>query len=890
MDEADLREELRSLSDRGFGGVECVVLAFGDAIVRSEDGWGTEKWNHMVEIINDEAEKLGMSVDLTIGPAWPIASPVIKNADDPAALRELTWGEIDVQGDYDGPLPARRTVRDEGTPALVAVMAYKAAGEGTLVQDNYTDLTANVAGDRLSCCLPEGKWKIFAFWEQPAVQKINAGQTYTIDHLGKAGAQAVAEYWKGVFADSKLSAMESLFCDSLEYKVAQEWTPGLDKIFLEKRGYSLIPFLPVVGMANSFPAGDIPGYKFEDKTLTDMINADFCEVLTQCYCENHLVPLDRMAASYGKTLRYQVAYNKPFEVERCGLYVALPENEALGRSSIDGQKAMAAAAHLGRKPRYSFECAAEFGHSYGQDYEDLFWWIKRGLMAGMNAQVLHGASYSGKTTAPGVKWPGYEGFGKFVSNYWNRTPDPVHARGCMDAITRMNAVFRKRAKVDCAIYRAQYSSDGLIGEYGFYPDGGKLSNRGYSYEFVSESLLKLPVCTVQDGFLDRDGVGYKCLIIPGHEKLSTAFLHTVRRLLDEGLRIVWTGEKPAAGKFYSDVNTPEKHAEWNAALAAVWNDEKVTRTAVIEDVPAALMRIGILPDVLLDGGRTAATAVRLDGKSRYYAVYAHNCLIHIPDPTTPAAQYAPGTAKGSYVRPGVASRGMMDVSIVGEGKVSIMEPWSGRIYDAAFTKDGTGRMQGRIEIEEDELVILCLEEGAENSAAEYAESNILPVQFETAAFSPFRADSDGETSFLRSSFAPADKRMELHEPAPWHELDTSLRHFGGKCEYKGMFVVPDTDSESRYLLELGYVCDTFTVQVNGQEAPFPDQVMKRTDITGLVKKGENTVRITVVSNLYNAVMPDESITHGHKFTFMPRKYGIWQDDNHRIGVRVMRRI
>ncbi|MEY8327188.1 hypothetical protein AALB47_25350 [Lachnospiraceae bacterium 54-11] len=45
------------------------------------------------------------------------------------------------------------------------------------------------------------------------------------------------------------------------------------------------------------------------------------------------------------------------------------------------------------KNRYSFECAAEFGNSYGQDYEDLFWWIKRSLMAGMNAQVLHGVSF-----------------------------------------------------------------------------------------------------------------------------------------------------------------------------------------------------------------------------------------------------------------------------------------------------------------------------------------------------------------------------------------------------------------------------------------------------------------------------------------------------------------
>ncbi|NBJ99922.1 hypothetical protein D5282_22165 [bacterium 1xD8-48] len=70
------------------------------------------------------------------------------------------------------------------------------------------------------------------------------------------------------------------------------------------------------------------------------------------------------------------------------------------------------------KNRYSFECAAEFGNSYGQDYEDLFWWIKRSLMAGMNAQVLHGASYSGgywgvlseNGNIPGTQWPGYAFF------------------------------------------------------------------------------------------------------------------------------------------------------------------------------------------------------------------------------------------------------------------------------------------------------------------------------------------------------------------------------------------------------------------------------------------------------------------------------------------------
>ena len=99
MDEEDLREELRQLKARGFGGVELVVLGFLDpAISLSEDGWGTENWDHMVDVAADETEKLGMTMDIAIGPGWPIASPVIHDADDPATLHELTFGEITVEG------------------------------------------------------------------------------------------------------------------------------------------------------------------------------------------------------------------------------------------------------------------------------------------------------------------------------------------------------------------------------------------------------------------------------------------------------------------------------------------------------------------------------------------------------------------------------------------------------------------------------------------------------------------------------------------------------------------------------------------------------------------------------------------------------------------------
>lgn len=71
-------------------------------------------------------------------------------------------------------------------------------------------------------------------------------------------------------------------------------------------------------------------------------------------------------AGIGVAIRYQVTNNKPFEVERCGLFVEIPENESYSRPNINNLKTVAASVHLGRKKRYSFECACESGNAYGK--------------------------------------------------------------------------------------------------------------------------------------------------------------------------------------------------------------------------------------------------------------------------------------------------------------------------------------------------------------------------------------------------------------------------------------------------------------------------------------------------------------------------------------------
>ncbi len=640
----------------------------------------------------------------------------------------------------------------------------------------------------------EAAWKIFAFYSQPAAQKINSNQCYVVDHLSKEGAEASRKYWVKFFRENggveSFPSLESFFCDSLEYQVALDWTPRLPEEFEKRRGYSLLPHLPFIGLTNLFPSCDVPGYRTEDENrLGELVNHDYLETLTQCYCENHLAVLEEMAHKYGKSIRYQVAYNKPFEGERCGLYVGIPENEALGRPCVDYQKLMAAAAHLGEKERYSFECAAEFGHSYGQDYEDLFWWVKRSLMAGMNAQVLHGASYSGAYKGvvsengyvPGTHWPGYEGFDMMVSNYWNRTLSVEDAKGCMDTIMRLNRIFRQEVVVDCAVLRTSYSNDGLGGEFCLYQDEGRLSNAGYSYEFLSEALLELWLDKIEKENIWR--TYYKCVIIPQQKQMSTSLLRIVKQLSEAGIPVIWVGEQPESAYFYKEWNSPEKKREWKIVLEAAWQANGSLHTDSLEDVPQVLKENGILPEVLLDGGMDIMTAVRREKGSwkkefKYYAVYAYNRVQYTPETPNPHASacctpFKQGTVKEDYERPGMTSRRKITIGLKDQGTVYRYDPWNDKEEEEDFSYDAeSGYMKGCI-YEEDEMVLFKLvpdpntvwkEKGADILKAKNFEAEDSKVEkkqtmpcacsiiFQELMFEPFAPDTQEERSFLRSSF------------------------------------------------------------------------------------------------------------------------------------------
>ncbi|MFC7106317.1 glycosyl hydrolase [Nonomuraea rubra] len=110
VDPAEIRREVDQLADAGFGGAEIAAVHHSirdkSVLDPAGHGWGTPAWNTAVEAALDQAARRGLTIDLTIGPAWPAAIPTITPA-GPASAKELAHGSVTVPAGttYSGPVP-----------------------------------------------------------------------------------------------------------------------------------------------------------------------------------------------------------------------------------------------------------------------------------------------------------------------------------------------------------------------------------------------------------------------------------------------------------------------------------------------------------------------------------------------------------------------------------------------------------------------------------------------------------------------------------------------------------------------------------------------------------------------------------------------------------------
>lgn len=890
VDPAEIRREIDQMADAGFGGgeISAVHHSIKDASVLDPEGhgWGTAAWVAGVEAALDQAARRGLTVDLTIGPAWPAAVPTI-SPDDDAAVQELAYGTVTVAGGatHDGPVPEPVAAAAKGVTkrALVAVHAVRidpanaTRKETGLDFASFTDLTARAADGRITWTAPDGgDWLLLSYWRRGSGQQPEGGphsspDSWVVDHFSKAGTRAVTAFWEARLLTPRVrkligKAGATLFEDSIELETpALNWTPDLPAEFKRRRGYDLMPYLPVIVLNKE---NTVHSYEAD---RTAHARHDFWLTVSDLLNEYHFEALRTWAHSVGLELRAQ-PYGLSTDAIRSAAILDVPEGESLGFKNLDDYRALAGGRDMAGRELLSCEAGAYQGGAYNTTWDKLLRTMGGAYAAGLNQTVFHGFSYA---TAPGAAWPGFAAFTPynggigFAESWGPRQPTWRHVPDIAAYLGRVHQAMRAgTSRIDVAVFRQKGYTKTGIGVGWFTKYGVPL---GWTHQMISAPLLDLPSAKVHDGRLAPDGPAYQVLFVEGDRfngNACTLPLDSARTMLEfakAGLPLVFLGDWSAA-----TVPGIAKDGE-NDALRAVLTEmfalPRVKNVAAETDVPGALDALGLRPEAGYAQSSTLLNAHRRDGRVDYF--------------------YLCNGKHAETVKPPVAAIDH-EVSFTRADRRAVpyrLDLWTGETEPVAVYKADGDIVTVRIALQPSEATVIILARGGQHPSATAAETEVrvdgrrLVARAATAGTYATTL-ADGRTVTTAVGAVPAAQtlttwRLRVEDMTPdgtkqhdlaldalkaWPDIP-ELADVSGIGTYTTT-VTWDGGAGTGAVLELGEVFDTCRVSVNGRRVPPVSVLYPAVDIGPYLRRGANTIEVEVATTLNNRLRVSDPAVYG----------------------------
>lgn len=739
-----IASEMKQLYNAGFGGVELIGISesFGRGMVDAETyGWATENWNKTVEFLMAEAEKYGMSVDLTIGPRWPAGIPDLDPDSDAASMQLMPsfWVVSAGIGVFDAPAPAlipgsavtrqslvslqAARLVDEGAPAITegrrgfgpSAETYKIKTIPTTIDAlSLMDISDFIDEENQVTWSPSdgSRWLVIAFWSRGTGQ--TSGETdptaYVVDHYSKSGTKAITDFWNETLLTPAIESHLAvhggdLFEDSLELtNVDMPWSKNLPAEFMDRTGYDLMPYLPLlIGKTAGASLEDridvdgavtgTPGASYKENrslvlqgdAVSDRVFEDYHQVLNDMYIDNHIRPIMDWCKGINLTYRmqpYQLGAIQMFDTAEAAALVGVAEGESLGfGDNIDYFRVLAGGVHLGGRNIISDELGAYAGGAYNTTWQQLVSSINLNVVGGVNQFVLHG--FPTKAQSAYTNWPGWHPFAdpKFAEPWSDRQPSFANMSVFTNYMSRLEMILQAgRSNVDLAIYRDAKAIGNGGSSVEYYGDSG-LVQAGYTYEYLSPANLLLDGAVVEDGILAPGGPSYKALLVNNESSMT---LETAEKLLGFakcGLPIVFIGGMPASTGYYGD---REDDPALRKAMADLLSMETVARVDAESETMSALQVLNVAPDASF-----ADTAVET------YTIHRSN------------------VEKGAeiyYFFNNDAAPVNTTVSLKGTGRPYAINPWNGGVTPIAVYAAIDGHITVGLELGQAESRIIGLAE------------------------------------------------------------------------------------------------------------------------------------------------------------------------------------
>lgn len=282
LSKAGITKDLEALKKEGFNRTTMFSLAdvttpwagqIGKSPTPEIISW-TEPWWKMVRFAAEESKRLGMDFGMYNGAGYESSGGVWITPE--LSMQEICWSQVKVDGNKQIILSLQRPsvplkghtpypVYDEETQKVdipeiaarktyykdIAVIAAPAAG--TILKNDIIDITKNMdAGGHLQWNAPSGEWTIYRFGHTTSGTLIQPAQWKATGlECDKMNAEAVNFHMDHIIGEIQKhlgdligSGFTHVHFDSYEAG-DPTWTAKMPEEFLTRRGYDIIPFLPV---------------------------------------------------------------------------------------------------------------------------------------------------------------------------------------------------------------------------------------------------------------------------------------------------------------------------------------------------------------------------------------------------------------------------------------------------------------------------------------------------------------------------------------------------------------------------------------------------------------------------------------------------------------------
>jgi len=600
--------DLEAMKRVGIGGV--LIMEVDQGAPLGPVPFAGEAWRELFRFMLSEADRLGLQVNMNNDAGWNGSGGPWVPPDK--AMQKLVWTETPAKGGsrFDAVLAPPPVVA--GYYRDVAVLAYPTpadyriadlAGKSGLVRKDVgleapppalpaeqtiergriVDLTTKVdAEGHLTWEVPAGPWTILRLGHTctgsrnaPAPE---SGCGLECDKLSPEGIEAnFGGLLAKLIADAGPLAGKALVAthiDSWE-NGSQNWTPRFPAEFQRRRGYELLPLLPVM-----------TGRVVDSLEVSERFLWDVRLTIAELVNENYAGHLRSLAQAHGLRLSIEAYGDGPTD----NLAYAGQADEPMGEfwswpafGAGGSLTEMASAAHVYGRP----VCGAEaFTATDGEKWLHHPGSIKAqgdwAFCLGINRLVVHRyALQPWADRRPGMSM-GPWGLHYERGQTWWEESRPWHLY-----LARCQYLLQRGLPVVDLLYLA--------------PEGGprshtpppSLGRTGYKADSCSAEAV-LTRLAVKDGRLVLpDGMSYRALVLPGAPAMTPALLRRLGELVRDGATVIGTPPSRAPGL----TGYPQCDTEVRDAAAALWATGRVPAGKAPEQVLAAQ---GVRPDFRAD--------------------------------------------------------------------------------------------------------------------------------------------------------------------------------------------------------------------------------------------------------------------------------------------------